>query len=120
MNRRIRTAIAVLAVLSTLSITGVAFAKPVAGRTPVPAVQVVTDGSAASVSGASTGDGPATDEECQDYAEDIEAAGRLSDFFAGRGDYGAALAQLEDAQDVEDKATDEGCFILYTPDDKPA
>jgi hypothetical protein len=128
----IRTAVAALAAIGALSAAGVASgaiihspgavtATPTATTTAVAAMQrsgVLTPtpvraiGGAVALQGGSTGDGPATEQDCEDAAD--LANSYLSDAQTNtkNGDYGLAAADLQLAGETVDGAMDNGCFFI--------
>jgi hypothetical protein len=73
-------------------------------------------GTSAKVSGGSTGDGPATDRDCEAYATQINSLGTIAaDALEGGGTkgYGDANAAMEEANEVMDEGMSVGCFFVY-------
>ena len=101
-----------------LSATTAAYAAPIGGgeprqqapggRTAVADHKAVTDAGA-------TGDGPATDGDCEAWGNAIdEAVGRTVIYGAGGPKYAGQAADAErDVAELEDQAEDAGCFIVY-------
>jgi hypothetical protein len=72
---------------------------------PAVAAQIVDSGS--------TGDGEASDEDCEQFAEEIATAEWRQ--FVGEiyGSSDLATQGAEDAARLEDEGTDQGCFFVY-------
>jgi hypothetical protein len=113
-HSRLRTAAALVAVLGvTASATAASQAAMVhPSFSPHPLLQR-SAASALKVDAGATGDGPATDADCQDYANDINDALDIAQNelnTAGMTDRWSHFTDL--AQSVQDLAEDEGCFIV--------
>ena len=111
MLRTTLLSLAAAALLAT-GLTGVADAKP----KPRPATAKKVRSAAkrvAKVSAGSTGQGPATEEECNDLADSINYwDGVLVDRARG-GDVDGAIFALEQSQGIENHALDRGCFVVH-------
>jgi hypothetical protein len=73
-------------------------------------------GTSAKVSGGSTGDGPATDRDCEAYATQINSLGAIAaDALEAGGTkgYGDADAAMQEADEVMDEGMSVGCFFVY-------
>jgi hypothetical protein len=73
-------------------------------------------GTSAKVSGGSTGDGPATDRDCEAYATQINSLGAIAaDALEAGGTkgYGDADAAIQEADKAMDQGMSLGCFFVY-------
>jgi hypothetical protein len=124
------TAIVTLAVL--LSTTGPAFAsasvplstshidiqtrvgRETAGKRVGPGTEhpVSTGGSTSAVTAGATGDGPATQEDCDRFASAINSWQDQVMVDGAAGQMDQAIQDMRNADALQDKALDEGCFII--------
>jgi curli biogenesis system outer membrane secretion channel CsgG len=113
-RRTLRTAAALAAVLGVAAgSTATSQAAPMRSTfSPHPIVQR-TVVSALKVDAGATGDGPASDADCQDYAQDINDALDIAQNELNTGGMTDRWSQFTDlAKSVQDLAEDEGCFIV--------
>lgn len=112
--RKLRTAAALVAVLGVTAASAAASpAAPMrATFSPHPILQrtAVTE---LKVDAGATGDGPATDADCQDYAQDINDALDIAQNELNTNGMTDRWNHFVDlAKDVQNLAEDEGCFIV--------
>jgi len=112
-----RTTITAAAIAAALSLTGATGAASAAtkSRTAMPApqtTQTTADRSTttAALSAGATGDGPATQADCDRYADAINSWGQAADTAASHDDM---INAVNNASALEDKAMDAGCFLVY-------
>jgi hypothetical protein len=113
-RRTLRTAAVLVAVLgATAASTAASQAAPLRSTfSPHPILQRTTV-TALKVDAGATGDGPATDAECQDYAKDInDALGIAQNELNTNGMTDTWNHFVDLAKDVQNLAEDEGCFIV--------
>jgi hypothetical protein len=67
--------------------------------------------------GAATGDGPADDEECEDWGHKINVHIDLAEGARQSGDVWGYVTNLAAASAAEDAGSDRGCFFIDEPAD---
>jgi hypothetical protein len=83
--------------------------------TTKPTATKVAHPTAAKMQGGSTGDGPASDDDCQRIADVIQNRLTMAsqDFAAGPGHDSEGLDLLDEALKYEDQGYAAGCFFVY-------
>jgi len=109
------TAAAVAAALSLTGSTGVASAAikaPAKPGTQVTQTTTVADSepTTAALSAGATGDGPATQADCDRYADAINSWGHATDTATN---YDDMINAINNTVALENKAMDDGCFLVY-------
>lgn len=93
--------------------------RSLAGRSVTPLVELGETVSYAQ--GGSTGQGPATDEDCEDHVNLINALNDLIGAALSHELWDAALQATQQASEEIEQAEDNGCFIVWRerPDEPP-